>query len=221
MWMCSNSMTLDRGARGAEIILVEPDLVDTSGGRNMLIIDILGALLSLLSVYLFTRINSFAWPVSVGANLVNAYLYGVTGIYGHTFLEAYYLLLNLYGWYYWRHAQTELITRCHWQEWMGLGMACILSYPLIHALLSHYTDSNIVVLDSVTTLLNISAFWLMCRGRIESWIVWFIVDSIYLLIYWQKGLPFHLSLMFIYLGLAIRGYMNWQLRLPEEPREFA
>lgn len=178
----------------------------------MLVLDIVGAVLSLMAVFLFTRANIMAWPVSLFANVVNAYLYGLSGIYGHTALEFIYIVMNFYGWYYWKREAEQVIQLTPLSEAVSLLIFVVGMFPGLFYILHVYTDSTIPGLDSLTTLLNVSAAWMMCRGRVESWIAWFVVDSIYALIYWYKALPFHLVLMLIYLVLAVRGFQQWQLK---------
>jgi nicotinamide mononucleotide transporter len=178
----------------------------------MLFFDIVGALLSLAAVCLFTRTNRLAWPVCLGANVINGVLYLNSGIYGHTALEVGYVLLNGYGWYYWKTHTSALISSTSHQEFVCMAVTLLGSYPCVYYALS-LTDSTIPGLDAFTTVVDVHAAWLMCRGRIESWLLWFLSDCIHALVYFYKQIPFHFMLMLIYLVLAVIGYRRWQLQL--------
>lgn len=180
----------------------------------MLILDIIGALLSLLAVTLFTQARLIAWPVSLAACAINAVLYASTGIYGHMSLEFIYIIVNSFGWFYWwragEQAQHKIISFMPTREWLYHLLIAIVLIPLLAHLLSTYYSSDIPMLDALTTVMNMSALAMQCRGRVESWIGWFVADSVYIIIYLYKGLPFHTVQMLIYLLLAVRGYQQWQ-----------
>jgi len=81
---------------------------------------------------------------------------------------------------------------------------CSLAFSLIH-----FTNSQVPYWDASTTILSLTAQWLICRKIIECWILWFIVDALYAGLYFYKGLPAHGILLCIYTVLAVVGYRAW------------
>ena len=67
-------------------------------------------------------------------------------------------------------------------------------------LLKNFTDSQIPYLDAITTVLSWIAQWMICKKIIETWFLWFVVDVIYVGLYFYKGIPAHGILLMIYLG---------------------
>lgn len=176
-------------------------------------LDFLGALLSLASTLLYTRENIIAWPVGLLACSINFVLYAKHGIYADAYLEIAYVFITFYGWYQWLygakdHASLKIRHIRINEAWLLLSIG-IGSSALIGFYLSHYTTSNIPYLDATTTVFSLIGQWLICKKIIETWLVWFVVDGIYVWLYLHKAIPFHSLLMMLYLAIALFGYYRW------------
>lgn len=176
--------------------------------------DITGSIFSLLSTIFYIKADKLAWPFGLIAIVINLSLYAITGIYGDSFLEFLYLLSTFYGWYYWTKKDSNNkkilpITNITLQHAFILTLLSILGIVIVSECLIHFTNSQIPYWDATTTVLSLVAQWLICRKIIETWILWFIVDAMYVGLYFYKGIPAHSLLLFIYLGLAIAGYWRW------------
>lgn len=174
--------------------------------------DITGALLSLLSTYYFIRLNNKAWMIGIIATGVNGWLYWQKGIYADMVLEFFYFLSMIYGLYRWREVKdNRLITlqTLTKNQWSWLCLVLCLIFVSIYCLLSTLTHSSVAIMDAATTSLSLMAQWLMCHKIIATWVLWFITDVIYAIMYLNKGLPVHSALMLIYTGMAVTGYFLW------------
>ena len=185
-----------------------------------MLLDILGAATSLLSTYLFIRLNKAAWVVSLFATLMNGWLYWQKGIYADTLLEVFYFLTTCYGWLLWRKPTAQVnssgISRLSKSQWYLLVAVIFTFFFIIANLLKQFTSTNVANLDALTTALSLVAEWLMCHKSIATWILWFITDAIYAYLYYIKQLPFHTLLMIIYTGMAISGYWIWNKKLEQQ-----
>jgi len=65
-------------------------------------------------------------------------------------------------------------------------------------------------LDALTTVMSVTAMWLMARKHIESWLYWIVVDVIGIGLYFAKGIKFVSLLYVVLLVLAIRGWIDWR-----------
>jgi nicotinamide mononucleotide transporter len=184
----------------------------------MTLLDPIGASLSLTATVLFARANIAAWPVSLAAIAVNSVLFFERAIYGDMFLQAVYLVLMLYGWYWWLNKNNQKSDE-NTKRPVTIGkrslilseMLCmILSSIGISWLLRYYTNTDVATWDAICTGLSLWGQWLTCRKRLECWVVWFTVDALYFALYLYKGIPFHAANMAIYLGLAIYGWIRWR-----------
>ncbi|BCA95908.1 nicotinamide mononucleotide transporter [Legionella antarctica] len=190
--------------------------------------DLFGASVSLISTYYFIRLNSKAWPVGMIATVINSWLYWHKGIYADMLLEFFYFLSMVYGWYKWQKKLPRCITSAQSSlgylrplQWILLCVLFVMLYISIYFLLATFTHSTVALLDAATTSLSLVAQWLMCHKIIITWILWFITDALYAVMYLSKSLPFHSILMIIYTFMAIAGYLVWERRyktiLPASP----
>lgn len=181
----------------------------------MLVLDVLGSACSMVSTYYFIQQNNKAWIVGALATIINTILYGYKGIYADMSLEIFYFFTMIYGWITWRYKSTHhngtvlrlnQLTTFHWLLILAsLGLI----YSGVFYILTHYTHSSVAFLDATTTSLSIVAQWLMCYKVILTWVLWFITDILYSLMYLEKQLPFHAMLMIFYTILAVTGYLLW------------
>ena len=85
----------------------------------------------------------------------------------------------------------------------------IIFYIIIYTILKN-TDSDVIMLDSLTTSLSLTAMLLLARRKIENWIFWIIADLIYMPLFLYKGLYIASLQYFVFLILAISGYIEWK-----------
>ena len=72
------------------------------------------------------------------------------------------------------------------------------------------TDSDVVMLDSITTSLSLTAMLLLARRKVENWLYWIVADIIYIPLFIYKGLYITSLQYVVFLYLAIRGYDEWK-----------
>ena len=58
--------------------------------------------------------------------------------------------------------------------------------------------------------MSFAAQFLMMRRRLESWVLWIIVDVIAIGLYWYKAVPFVALLYLIFLVNAVYGFVAWR-----------
>ena len=184
-------------------------------------LDLVSAILDLITTYLFVCANMLMWPMTFFVSILNAVLYYKIGLYGDMALAIGYSCSAIYGWYYWKYggsAQNNLaITSLAWRTRITLVITAIISIELLALLLQYNTNSSVPYLDASTTVLSIIGQALVCRKIIDTWAVWFTVDVLYVYLYFHKGIPFHGFMALIYLIMAILGWYRWS-QIHSNPR---
>ena len=75
-----------------------------------------------------------------------------------------------------------------------------------------HTNDPLPLLDSITTAGGLIATYLMVKHKLETWIVWFIVDVLYVAQYWL--LPdqalYLMGLNVVWTVMAVISYINWK-----------
>ncbi len=178
------------------------------------ILDIIGAIFAFISTVYYIKADKLAWPFGLVAICINAFLYYQTGIYGDMSLEFIYFISTFYGWYQWTHGgnkRSELpIRNISPALTLKLIIIATVGITIAHFILVHYTNSKVPLLDATTTVLSLIAQWLICKKYIQCWFLWFIVDALYVGLYFYKGIPAHSVLLVVYLGMAVVGFMRWK-----------
>lgn len=176
-------------------------------------LELSGALIGLLYLWLEYRASIYLWIVGVIMPSIYLLVYFKAGLYADFGISIYYLLVAAYGWMMWRRNQDKEeppITRMPLRLYLPLTAICILSLLLIAWLLIGFTDSSVPWSDSFTTALSMVGMWMLARKYIEQWIVWIAVDVVSCILYFYKELPFTAILYGIYAVIAIFGYTHWK-----------
>jgi len=181
------------------------------------IVELTGTIFGLLYIYLSIRQNIAMWVVGFIASTFYIYIYFVSKFYADMGLQVYYLVISVYGFYYWfakGKSQTDGKTNLPVQK-LTLRMTLILSaitfvlFVAIAAILKQ-TDSPVPYWDSFTTAASITATWMITQKFIEQWLVWIVVDITSAILYVQKDLYSTTFLFSVYTILAIVGYVEWR-----------
>ena len=178
------------------------------------IIEILGIITGLLGVWLTIRKNIWCFPVGIVNVTTYALMFSSEGIrlYADAILQCIYLLLLIYGWIQWKKNRKTFDTFNYPAQLFTTKLIYIsfLAYFLLSLFLQEFTNASLPWLDSALTILSFVAQWMIARKLIANWIIWIIVDAVYVPLYFYKGLPLTSILYFIFLLLAVKGYMDWR-----------
>jgi len=175
----------------------------------------LGLVFGILAVVYLIRESIWTWPWGIAYTLISLWVFWQQQLYGDLLLHVLYLILNIYGWYHWLHPDKtsgkELpITNIPLKN---LVVILVLSAVGIYAFgfgLAYYTDASVPYWDSATSILSVAAMWMTTQKRIENWIFWLVIDVLATGIYIYKSMYFYALLYFIYIGMAVAGYIEWK-----------
>jgi nicotinamide mononucleotide transporter len=65
-------------------------------------------------------------------------------------------------------------------------------------------------MDSFLSSTSLVAQWMMTKKLLENWLVWITVDVLYVGMFIFKGLYLTAGLYAVFLGLAVKGYVDWR-----------
>ncbi len=184
-----------------------------------IILEIIAVIFGLLSVFFSKQENILVYPTGIISTAIYVYLLYHAGLYGDMSINAYYFAMSIYGWYYWLHPKAggdvPPISRASLKEnLIGIGILLV-SAGLLYYVLANHTDSDVPVIDSITTAIFFVGMWFMARKNIENWIYWIVGDLISVPLYIYKGLGLTSFQYVIFLGLAVAGYVSWRRKLKE------
>ncbi|WP_345073469.1 nicotinamide riboside transporter PnuC [Hymenobacter fastidiosus] len=165
-------------------------------------------------VWLAARESLWNFPVAIVSCGLYISVYHSAQLYSDRNLQGVFIALSLYGWYEWLYGGTRrsalVVTRTRPGEWVGIGVGIVAFTTLSGYYLGHYTDAALPYWDSFTTAGSLAAQYLLVRKRLENWLLWILVDIIYVPILWYKELYPTSGLYAVYLILAGYGYVEWR-----------
>ncbi|HJU73976.1 MAG TPA: nicotinamide riboside transporter PnuC [Gemmatimonadaceae bacterium] len=180
----------------------------------MTMLEVIAAVFGAIAVSLSARENVWSWPTAI----VNVALYTIvffqSRLYADMGLQVVYLVLSVYGWYNWLHGgvqRTELhVSRATLRTLLITTVFVVVGSYILGSLLATRTNAALPYLDSALTVASLAAQWMMTRKILENWIIWIVLDVIYVPMFLSRGLFATSVLYAIFLVLAILGLITWR-----------
>lgn len=184
-------------------------------------IEIIAAVLGATSVWLSVRQNIWSWPTGIANVVMYFFVFHHAKLYADMGLQAVYAVLSIYGWYQWLYGgagHTRLrVSRTSRRLGFALAGLAVGGAVLLGTLLYRNTDASLPFLDSLLTSTSLVAQWMMTRKLLENWAVWIAVDVLYVGMFIYKELYVTTVLYAVFLGLAIKGWIEWKRSLQAQP----
>jgi len=204
----------------------------TALGYPVSVLEFVGTILYLWSVWLIARRNKLTWPVGLISVLLFMILFFQIRLYSAALEQIYYLGACAFGWWHWSRSEPRDSAIADVR--LGSGRT-ILWWVAITAALSVCLGALMTnvhlwlpavfpeaaaypYVDALTTVMSFVAMWLMVRKHLESWIYWIVVNVISIWLYFVKEVPFLSLLYLILLILATGGLAGWTRILLQQKR---
>lgn len=198
----------------------------TIWGYPMSYLEFTGTVAGLVAVYLASRAHIWSWPIGLINVTLFFFLFYQVQLYSDMFLQVFFFVTNLMGWWRWLHPRPgeEDRRRQLRVSFMPLRklfiLLCmgLLATVLFGAMASRLHEwfpllfnkpSAFPYLDSFVTVMSIITTFLMIEKKIESWIIWIVVDGIATWMYYQKEIKFVALEYLIFCFIAAYGLYNW------------
>jgi nicotinamide mononucleotide transporter len=181
----------------------------------MQILEIAGLIAGLVCVWLLIKQNIYTWPIGIFYVLISLIIFWDAKLYADLLLHILYLVMNMYGWFYWLNAgkneKGNLPVSTSTSMEIGFFILISLSGTLAMGyLFQANSDASLPYLDSATTVFSFTGMWLTARKKLENWYFWLFVDTLAAGIYFYKGLYFYSLLYLVYMAMAVAGYLAWK-----------
>lgn len=183
-------------------------------------VEIAGAVLSVIYLYLSIREKSALWIFGFISSLLYIFVFFESKLYADMSLSFYYLGVSIFGWITWQQKTTQLqdtklhITRIFdKKQLLQYVLGTLIAYLAYYLILQYLTDSTIPAADSVVGALSVIATWMLAKKKIENWLIWIVVDAFAAGLYFYKELYPTAILFVIYTVMAVVGYKQWKKTL--------
>ncbi|MDD4150579.1 MAG: nicotinamide riboside transporter PnuC [Bacteroidales bacterium] len=188
-------------------------------------IELIAAILGIVGIFLQIKQNHWYWLTSIVMVSMYIFVFYDSGFYADMGFQVYYLVISLYGWYYWitRKASPKednvndiKTTKLNLKQWIICVLTATVFFAFIYLILKKFTNSSVPIGDAFTTALSFVATWLLARRILENWLFWIVVDIVSTGLYIYKGLYPTAILFFVLSVLAFVGYFKWRKALVNE-----
>ena len=169
-------------------------------------------LLGVAEVLLAKVNNIWLYPTGIAGTFIGIYILLMAGLYAESALNVYYLVMSVYGWYYWLKKRDEPPVKITWttrREWIITLLIVFAGWPILYLLLKNFTSSNVPVWDAWVSSTAWAGMWLLAKRKLENWI-WLNISNLFAipLLCYKKLILFAALTLFLFV-VAFFGFFDW------------
>ena len=179
----------------------------TAWGYELSLLELIAFITAVIGVGLGVLGPRKTWPWWIVSSLLYAALFFQWNYYASGFLQFIFVAGAIAGWFGWgpKGAIPKRLSRREIQIW---GLAYLLAWFSLYPLLKSIGAAASLT-DAFGFVGSCIAQFLMVLQRYESWIIWFVVYTVYVYQYWNGGQYLTAILYFIFVLIAVAGWKRW------------
>ena len=181
--------------------------------------EVAAVVLAVAYLLLAIRQNLACWPAAIASAAIYIVLMYRAGLYMESALQLFYVAMAIYGWVHWTSggSPNKSLPVTSWPLAFNLPplLAIVVLSGASGYLLENFTAAAFPYVDSFTTWAAIVTTWMVARKVLQNWHYWFVIDSVSVYLYTQRGLYLTALLFMVYLLLIVVGYRAWRRSLQE------
>jgi nicotinamide mononucleotide transporter len=177
-------------------------------------LETVAVLLGIAYLLFAMRENSLCWYCAFISTGIYIWIFGDVSLYMESALNAYYMVMAVYGWYQWQRggSSSQGIKLNTWgikQHMAAIGLVLVLS-AISGYLLSQNTDARMPYIDSFTTWGSVITTFMVARKVLENWLYWIVINSVAIFLYIDRDLYQTAGLFALYIILSVIGFIAWR-----------
>ena len=177
-------------------------------------------ILGVAEVLLARANNVWLYPTGIAAVILSIYSLFNAQLFAECFLNFYYLVMSIYGWWYWitKHNDREIkVTNSSKREWQVALAIVFGGWMLLYFILLKFTPSNVPSWDAFVSATGWAGMWLLAKRKVENWIFLNVSNAFAIPLLLYKDLPWLALLTAILFLVACKGYFDWRRIAREQP----
>ena len=183
-------------------------------------LELISFVLALTTVALNIRQNHWAWLFAIISSAAYGWVFFASRLYGDMALQLVFITVSFWGWYQWLHpsvgASVLPVTTLSLRGWLASGAGWLAGFLLIAWLLTS-TDTDVPHAVGFLTAGSLVGQVLLSRKKLENWLVWIVVDILYVGLYIHKNLMLTALLYGVFVVMAVIGLLAWKKAAPAAP----
>ena len=181
-------------------------------------LELIAMLLALAYVILAAQGSLWCWPAAFISTALYTIVFFDVLLLMDSALNAYYLVMALYGYWLWRknatlnHDNEPSFIVISWRLSWHLKACLILTFIsfALGYVMANYTPAAFPYLDTFTTVFAVFATYLVAKKVLENWLYWIVIDAVSIYLYIEKELMPTVVLFVLYVFIATYGYFKWR-----------
>ena len=182
----------------------------------------IGTLFGIVQVLLARQNNIHNYLFGIISILLSMWVLYQSALYADILLHLYYLIMSMYGWFYWRFGSQKEeapITYSNTRDHLKAGGIVLGCFGLMIYWLTYHTNSDVPLWDSLVSAFAWAGMWLMARRKIENWVYLNISNFIAIPLLIYKELYIYAGMTVFLFIVAVSGYLKWRNIIKNERNE--
>ena len=189
-------------------------------------LEFFGTLAGGIAIWLSAKAIVWSWPIGIISVFLLFFLFYQIQLYPDMFLQVFFFVTNVVGWWRWTHPKKFEEDRKHElrvsylrsKQFLLISILGITGTFLLGSLAENIHEifpelfpqpSAFPYLDSFVTVMSIITTFLMINKKVECWIIWILIDIIATYMYFVKGVKFLALEYLLFCFIASFGLWNW------------
>lgn len=190
-------------------------------------LEFLGSAAGAIAVWMSARANVWSWPIGLINVVLFFFLFYQVQLYPDMFLQVFFFITNLMGWWRWTHPRSTEEDQKHqlkvsWmthREWWWAVSIIVLGTAIFGTLARNLHlwfpglfkyPSAFPYADSFVTVISIAATYLMVQKKVECWLAWIAADLVATSLYFSKNILLVSVEYAAFCLIAAFGYWRWR-----------
>lgn len=182
-------------------------------------LEIAATILTLASVLLAVKRRIVQYPVGIVGAVLFFFVFQQARLYSSAALQLVFIAVQVYGWWFWLRGDRggrPRITGLLPSPLPAAALAAVITLSVgaaaasLGAISSRVTGAEMAAPDAAIFGASVLAQFLLGRKKLETWVVWALVDAVAIPVYAAQGLGITAVL---YAGLLFNtgwGYFEWR-----------
>ena len=182
-------------------------------------LEIVAVFVSFAGIWLTATRRMLCWPVNLVACALYFALFLDVRLYADMMLQAVFGIAVIYGWISWAHGKAEadssaggdvvVIPLAPANAVAGLAAGAV-GAVAIGWFTSRYTNAALPWSDATLSSFSLVAQYWTARRHAASWLLWIVVDVLYVGLFVAKDLMLTAGLYAAMVALAVIGFRRWR-----------
>lgn len=177
-------------------------------GYQVTLLELTAVIASATGVWLGTTGKRIMWPWYGVSGVLYGWLFFNYELYASASLQLVFITAAIWGWFGWgpQGASSRNLSWTLRASVLSVGTVIwLLITPFLVSL-----GAAAALPDAFGLVFSVIAQILMVLQFRENWVVWFVVNVVYVALFWSQDLKFTSLLYVVFAAIALRGWINWQ-----------